>query len=65
MDIRRPNKNNIIQVIPLLYEVVKLHIEKRPDVFKIKSHEEIKSNLEEMIQDESNIILIVKTNKLL
>lgn len=60
MDIRRPNKNNIIQVIPLLYEVAKLHIEKRPDVFKIKSHEEIKSNLEEMIQDESNIILIAE-----
>ena len=60
MDIRRANKNDIIQVIPLLYEVAKLHIEKRPDVFKIKSHEEIKSNLEEMIQDESNIILIAE-----
>lgn len=60
MNIRRPNKNDIIQVIPLLYEVAKLHIEKRPDVFKIKSHEEIKSNLEEMIQDESNIILIAE-----
>ena len=34
MDIRRANKNDIIQVIPLLYEVAKLHIEKRPDVYK-------------------------------
>ena len=60
MDIRQANKNDITQMVPLLDEVSKLHIEKRPDVFKIKSHEEIKSNLEEMIQDESNIILIAE-----
>lgn len=60
MDIRQANKNDITQMVPLLDEVSKLHIEKRPDVFKIKSHEEIKSNLEEMIQDESNFILIAE-----
>lgn len=64
MDIRHVNRNDIIQVIPLLYEIDKLHIEKRPDVFKIKSYEEIKSNLEEMIQDESNIILIAEEKQI-
>ena len=64
MDIRQANKNDITQMVPLLYEVSKLHIEKRPDVFKIKSHEEIKSNLEEMIQDESNIILLAEDKQI-
>lgn len=60
MDIRQANKNDITQMVPLLDEVSKLHIEKRPDVFKTRAYEEIKSNLEEMIQDESNIILIAE-----
>ncbi len=64
MDIRQANNNDITQMIQLLYEVAKLHSEKRPDVFKIKSHEEIKSNLEEMIQDESNIILIAEDKQI-
>lgn len=64
MDIRQANKNDITQMVPLLDEVSKLHIEKRPDVFKIKSHEEIKSNLEEMIQDESNIILLAEDKQI-
>ena len=64
MDIRKANNNDITQMIPLLDQVSKLHIEKRPDVFKIKSHEEIKSNLEEMIKDESNIILIAEYKKI-
>ena len=64
MDIRQANNNDITQMIQLLYEVAKLHIEKRTDVFKIKSHEEIKSNLEEMIQDESNIILIAEDKQI-
>ena len=60
MDIRQANKNDITQMVPLLDEVSKLHIEKRPDVFKTRAYEEIKSNLEEMIQDESNFILIAE-----
>ena len=64
MDIRQVNRNDVTQVIPLLYEVAKLHIEKRPDVFKIKTLEEIKSNLEETIQDESNIILIAEDKQI-
>lgn len=58
MDIRQANKNDIIRLLPLLYEVAKLHIKKRPDVFKTRAHEEIKSNLEEMIQDDGNKYLI-------
>ena len=64
MDIRQVNGNDITQVIPLLDEVAKLHFEKRSDMFKIKTHEEIKSNLEEMIQDNSNIILIAEDKQI-
>ena len=64
MDIRQANKNDITQMVPLLDEVSKLHIEKRPDVFKTRAYEEIKSNLEEMIQDESNIILIAEDKQI-
>ena len=64
MDIRQANKNDITQMVPLLDEVSKLHFEKRPDMFKIKTHEEIKSNLEEMIQDESNIILLAEDKQI-
>ena len=64
MDIRQANKNDITQMVPLLDEVSKLHIEKRPDVFKTRAYEEIKSNLEEMIQDESNIILLAEDKQI-
>lgn len=64
MDIRQANKNDVPQIIPLIEQVSKLHIEKRPDVFKVKTHEEIKNNLEEMIQDESNIILIAEDKQI-
>ena len=64
MDIRQANKNDITQMVPLLDEVSKLHIEKRPDVFKTRAYEEIKSNLEEMIQDETNIILIAEDKQI-
>ena len=39
-------------------------LKKRPDVFKNRAYEEIRSNLEEMIQDESNIILLAEDKQI-
>ncbi len=65
MKIRQATSNDVSQIIPLLDGINKIHIEKRPDVFKNKTNEEIKNNLEEMMLDENNIILLAEDNQII
>ena len=65
MNIRQANNNDIKQMIPLLDDTAKMHDEIRPDIFKNKTIEEIRNNLEIMLQDESNIILIAEDKQII
>ena len=65
MIIRKATSDDVSQIVLLLDDTAKIHAETRPDVFKAKTIEEIKNNLEEMLIDENNIILLSEDNQII
>lgn len=66
MKIRRATDNDVSQIIPLLDDTAKIHAKIRPDIFKNKTIEEIRNNLEEMMTlDDNNIILVAEDKQVI
>ena len=65
MIIRKATSEDVSQIVLLLDDTAKIHTKIRPDVFKTKTIEEIKNNLEEMLIDENNIILLSEDNQII
>ena len=66
MKIRRATRIDTSQIIPLLDDAAKIHAKIRPDIFKNKTIEEIRNNLEEMMTlDDNNIILVAEDKQVI
>lgn len=66
MKIRRATDNDVSQIILLLDDTAKIHAKIRPDIFKNKTIEEIRNNLEEMMTlDDNNIILVAEDKQVI
>lgn len=65
MEIRKIMKEDSKEIIPLLDQVAKLHIEKRPDIFKAKTIDDIKTYANELINDKDRIVLVATENKII
>ena len=58
-------KEDSKEIIPLLDQVAKLHIEKRPDIFKANTIDDIKTYANELINDKDRIVLVATENKII
>jgi ribosomal protein S18 acetylase RimI-like enzyme len=63
MEVRLAKIKDVLEIVPLLYEVAIMHIEKRPDIFKEKELKIMTNYAEELIKDKNNIILVAEENK--
>lgn len=63
IQIRKIEKDDEKQIIPLLEQVSKLHIERRPDIFKAKKIEDIEKDALKIIEDKEKITLVAKKDK--
>ena len=62
MKIRKGNRNDLEKIILLLKQVSMLHIKMRPDIFKIKTKENIKAEAIEFINDKERIVIVAEEN---
>lgn len=58
LQIRQVNKKDIDKIVPIMFEVAKLHKEGRREIFKEKTEKEIKKEIiQAMLNKDSNIIV--------
>lgn len=58
MQIREAKIKDIEQIVIILEQISKIHYEKRPDIFKKKSKNEIRKNAIEMLKDKKRKIIV-------
>lgn len=58
MKIREAKIEDIEQIVIILEQISKIHYEKRPDIFKKKSKNEIRKNAIEMLKDKKRKIIV-------
>lgn len=58
MEIREAKIKDIEQIVIILEQISKIHYEKRPDIFKKKSKNEIRKNAIEMLKDKKRKIIV-------
>lgn len=58
MQIREAKIEDIEQIVIILEQISKIHYEKRPDIFKKKSKNEIRKNAIEMLKDKKRKIIV-------
>ena len=58
MQIREAKNEDIEQIVVILEQISKMHYEKRPDIFKKKSKNEIRKNAIEIMNNKKNKINI-------
>lgn len=58
MQIREAKNEDIEQIVIILEQISKIHYEKRPDIFKKKSKNEIRKNAIEMMNDKKRKVIV-------
>lgn len=64
MQIREAKIKDIEQIVIILEQISKIHYEKRPDIFKKKSKNEIRKNAIEMLKDKKRKIIVAADDTL-
>lgn len=64
MKIREAKIEDIEQIVIILEQISKIHYEKRPDIFKKKSKNEIRKNTIEMLKDKKRKIIVAADDTL-
>ena len=64
MQIREAKIEDIEQIVIILEQISKIHYEKRPDIFKKKSKNEIRKNTIEMLKDKKRKIIVAADDTL-
>lgn len=64
MQIREAKIKDIEQIVIILEQISKIHYEKRPDIFKKKSKNEIRKNTIEMLKDKKRKIIVAADDTL-
>lgn len=64
MEIREAKIKDIEQIVIILEQISKIHYEKRPDIFKKKSKNEIRKNTIEMLKDKKRKIIVAADDTL-
>lgn len=64
MEIREAKIEDIEQIVIILEQISKIHYEKRPDIFKKKSKNEIRKNTIEMLKDKKRKIIVAADDTL-
>lgn len=63
MYIRKAEKKDIPQIEELLYQVAKVHVDARPDLFRAGQKKYTAQELEQMMQDESRSIYVAEQDE--